>query len=257
MIEQLETRRHLSATLSGNVLTIVGTDRGDDIAIAAGRRQFVVHDNGVQTAFDLGAVKTIRIYGLRGDDSIIVSPNLPIRASIDAGPGNDRVGGGARNDTIFGGHGNDTIAGNDGDDYIDAGPGDDFADGGKGVSVIHGGGGNDRATSGSFLLGSGVEDKSYGFTTDLVRGGSGVLLIVRGPALLGDEHDLGPLSDLPDGTRNVTHRFVEVVNGANSPYTFEVSRDVTDGMHGGFRFTYVNVVDSQQNFSVPFLLPAR
>jgi hypothetical protein len=160
-IEPLEPRQHLSAVLVGNVLTITGTARADDIAIAAGKRSFTVHDNGVQTAFSTRAVKTIRIHALRGDDTIIVSPKLPIRCSIEAGPGHDRIGGGASNDTIFGQAGEDTLAGNGGTDYLDAGPDDDFLvdtnDGSP--DAMHGGSGIDTGEYSYEKLGSGVENR--------------------------------------------------------------------------------------------------
>ncbi|HEX8340714.1 MAG TPA: hypothetical protein VF624_07390 [Tepidisphaeraceae bacterium] len=156
MLESLEDRRLYSVSHAGKVLSIVGTTRSDNIGIAAGKGQIVVHDNGLQQTFNVGAVKTIRINGGRGDDLIIVSPRVAIRVSIEAGPGNDRVGGGARDDTIFGQQGNDTIVGNAGSDYFDAGPNDDYLEDTL-SAVFHGGSGTDTARSRFTPIRSGIE----------------------------------------------------------------------------------------------------
>ncbi len=150
--------------LDGNVLRIGGTDAADDIAIAAGRVQFQVHANGQVHAFNTADVRLIRISGGRGDDSIIVSPNLPIRTAIEGGPGNDRIGGGGNNDTILGQQGNDTLVGNEGHDYLAGGEGDDHLEDDSALNALHGGPGNDSSrTPGEFVLySSGIENIDNG-----------------------------------------------------------------------------------------------
>lgn len=163
MLEPLEPRQHLSTTLTRGVLTVTGTHNADAIAIAAGKRTFVVHDNGEQTSFATDRVKLVRIHGLRGNDSIIVSPRFTIRCSIEGGGGNDRIGGGARDDTIFGQAGNDTLVGNGGTDYLDAGPDDDLLVDTQDAApdVLHGGSGIDSGRFTYPKYGSGVENQDY------------------------------------------------------------------------------------------------
>jgi Ca2+-binding RTX toxin-like protein len=73
-------------------------------------------------------------------------------ATINGGPGNNRIAGTNQADTIHGGGGNDVInaqAGNDnvfgdaGNDSIGGGGGNDFMDGGTGNDFVQGGAGND------------------------------------------------------------------------------------------------------------------
>ncbi len=274
MIERLETRQHLSATLAGNVLTIIGTDRADDIAIAAGKREFVVHDNGRRTAFDVRAVKAIRIHGLRGDDSIILSPKLAIRASIEAGPGNDRVGGGAGDDTIFGQAGADTLAGNDGDDYIDAGTDDDYVEDADGFNVIHGGGGNDHALGDPYRLGSGVEERN---TSGLLDGASGngvtnlrqengrLILTYEGflPTLSDSAEQSGPVRRA-DGNYDVTSQITFDTSFGGVVGDFAHRWDITDQAPAGIVLarTFGDRLEPgpltyRVIFSVPFLISHR
>jgi hypothetical protein len=226
MMEQLEQRRHLSTTLTGHVLTIVGTTRSDDIAIAAGRETFVVHDNGVQAAFATRQVRTIRIFGLAGDDSIIVSPRLTIRCSIEAGTGNDRVGGGAGNDTIFGGRGDDTLVGNGGADYLDGGADDDRLVEPEHYipDVMHGGGGNDTGVFGYGKYGSGVENGRSTWTwgwidiqSDLTQTSEGktFLTVFEEVADRSRTEFTGPVLR-EDGSYVVSFRLIEDGGGANN-----------------------------------------
>jgi hypothetical protein len=276
MIEPLEQRNHLSATLTGNVLTIVGTARSDDIAIAAGRETFVVHDNGVQTAFATRQVRTIRIFGLAGDDSIIVSPRLTIRCSIEAGTGNDRVGGGAENDTIFGARGNDTLVGNGGNDYIDAGADDDLIEDYTGVNVIHGGAGNDVAYVDPYRLGTGVESKQQVGRIDGLRaqGETEILredgrLILRYAGYLSGLNDtdeqFGPEA-LPNGQFLISSKITLSAASTGNVGSFNHRWDITDQIDSGIVFTktfadeaetYPGPPSFQTLFSLSLFLPAK
>ncbi|HWC26801.1 MAG TPA: hypothetical protein VG474_09470 [Solirubrobacteraceae bacterium] len=63
--------------------------------------------------------------------------------ALDGGPGNDRIGGGAGNDSSFGANGRDRMAGGPGDDAQDGGAGNDTIFANRGVDVSAGGAGND------------------------------------------------------------------------------------------------------------------
>lgn len=256
MLEPLENRRLFSAVLNGKVLTIAGTARSDDIAIAAGKKTFVVQDNGIEYAFDVAKVKSIRITGGRGDDSIIVSPRLAIRCSIEAGPGNDRVGGGAGHDTIFGQQGNDTIAGNDGMDYLDGGGDDDYLLAGNigryGAStshdpdVLHGGAGADEASIGYEQYGSGIESVSgLGFNSPVslrseIRSANGRLLVTINE-IVADRSRVQwnePATN-SDGRTILRFRLLEQGEGINDVHTAK-TYDITDAAGSGIEYeTYL------------------
>ncbi len=274
MIERLEKRNHLSATLTGNVLTIVGTTRSDDIAIAAGRETFVVHDNGTQTAFATRQVRTIRVFGLAGDDSIIVSPRLTIRCSIEAGTGNDRIGGGAGNDSIFGERGNDTLVGNSGNDYIDAGADDDVIEAYTGVNVVHGGAGNDVAFVDPYRLGTGVESKqrvgridgpSAQGETEILRENGRLILRYAGylTGLNDSDEQFGP-DALPNGQFLISSKITISAASTGNVGTFDHRWDITDQIDDGIVFTktYADEADTYPGppsyrtlFSLSLFLP--
>jgi len=261
MIERLESRQHLSATLAGNVLTIIGTDRADDIAIAAGKREFVVHDNGRRTAFDVRAVKAIRIHGLRGNDSIIVSPKLAIRASIEAGPGNDRIGGGAGDDTIFGQAGADVIVGNGGRNFLDAGPGNDVLEAFGAGNVFHGGAGSDKVAALTYVVNysSGVEHWVYpqgqmflGRSATIETDAGRLLFRYVGGRVSGDRPEFSSLERRADGLYQVRETFYYGYGGEEFQYSHTV--DITDAMGSGFVFS--QTVIYPEDFSEPVPVPS-
>jgi Ca2+-binding RTX toxin-like protein len=156
MFEQLEGRRMMSVSLAKSVLTINGTNNSDSIYVQPINGKMEVEFNGkVVSRFAMSKVKQVRIFGLKGDDSIGATLPSNMTARIDGGKGNDVISGGEGNDTIFGGDGddlihgnggNDSITGDSGHDTLDGGDGDDFfrADDGQ-QDVIYGGDGNDTA----------------------------------------------------------------------------------------------------------------
>lgn len=177
-LEALEFRQHLAAShaaMTGNILTITGSSAKDSINVSQGTNVIHVNLNGSESSFSQKQIKRIRIVGAAGNDRIIVSPKLRTRCLIEAGSGNDLVGGGAREDTIFGQSGNDTLVGNHGIDYLDGGMGDDlFYDKSESVrgsgfvsfattpTVVHGGGGFDKVYTDITAFAFGVEDIRQG-----------------------------------------------------------------------------------------------
>jgi Ca2+-binding RTX toxin-like protein len=131
MIEPLEHRLLLaaSATLSGGVLTIEGTKRGDDILFG------FTDNNRLQVGRDLANTKILgtfrlsridRIHAiLKGGRDTIGLFDISIRSIVEGGPGSDILQGGPGKDEIRGGDGRDTIEGGEANDSLFGGPGDD------------------------------------------------------------------------------------------------------------------------------------
>src|SRR5688572_3314834 len=142
--ESLESRRLLSVTLEGGILTVVGTSRGDSIEVQkrADDDEMRVELNGRETEFPLGSVTRIVINGLAGNDRIGYSGRdgrLDQPGALSGGDGNDVIEGGNGNDTISGGAGNDRIEGKTGNDRLAGGAGNDVIEGAGGDDVLKGG----------------------------------------------------------------------------------------------------------------------
>jgi Ca2+-binding RTX toxin-like protein len=171
MMEVLEGRMLLSATLSHGVLTIKGSNKRDIMSVTFAPQA----DKRIQYAESLGnrgsplkyfarkAVKKIVLSALGGDDLVLINfANSAIAAKLDMGAGNDQltmfnpgnttVLGGAGNDTLSGGAGKDLMDGGAGNDAIQSHEGNDTLIGGPGQDLLYGGFGNDllRAKDGEF-----------------------------------------------------------------------------------------------------------
>ena len=136
LVEGLEGRRLLSASLEGSTLNVVGTNEADNILVmASGTGEIVVNVNGVESRFS--GVESIKINGGNGADSIF--------AAIDAGSGLLRlveVSGDNAGDTVSG-YNSDAdvtlrLSGGNGDDVIlyDQTGYNTTTDGGRGDDVI-------------------------------------------------------------------------------------------------------------------------
>jgi len=197
VLESLEFRRHLSATIEDGVLVVTGTRRADrmELYIADDRRpdRLVVRDKGHEYRFDPTRIKRIRVELGTGDDEVIfsiVNPpadsgwtpatrKLPIDipATVRGGAGNDSMNGsnagslldgGAGNDGLYALNGNDTLLGGDGDDRLDGMAGNDVLRGGAGRDLLMGREGDD------VLQGDGGNDTLYGSEgDDRLEGGPG------------------------------------------------------------------------------------
>src|SRR3954466_14204931 len=93
--EELESRRMLSATLSGSTLVINGGKHWDVITVTrAGKAGLIVDVNGEEQTFSLTSVKKFKIAGGRGDDSITVGTldrPISVAAVITGNEGNDTI----------------------------------------------------------------------------------------------------------------------------------------------------------------------
>jgi Ca2+-binding RTX toxin-like protein len=193
IVEQLETRRLLAATLNSNgVLRVDGTSKDDLISIylvKADPTKLETKVRGVVDRFSLSAITQIIIQGFSGADTIVFDQNngaIKIPTKIYGGAGNDTISGSATRDRIYGGTGNDSISGESGDDIIygeegndviQGAAGKDYLDGGVDNDNIQGNAGNDRLfgeDGNDTLSGNAGNDEIYGGAVgDTIFGGTG------------------------------------------------------------------------------------
>ena len=124
MLESLERRRLLSASLVAGTLTVEGTAGNDEIVLR--REGTVLHArvNTTVTDFTYASVTNIKVFGLAGND-LVRFEEIAKPATLDGGAGNDRLIGGAGSETFFGGDGSDIMDGRLGADTFNGGGGID------------------------------------------------------------------------------------------------------------------------------------
>src|SRR5262245_11181398 len=183
-VECLEERSllaaHLTASLTGGLLRINGTNQSDQILVReVGNRIAVDHvfiraGGRLRTSVSAASVSRIEVRGLAGNDRIDLDSaahgGQPLRepAVIWGGLGNDTIRGGAGNDRLLGGPGNDVLYGGAGRDRLDGGTGNDRLDGGSGNDTLLGGAGKDT------LNGRSGNDQLFGAAgNDTLLGGAG------------------------------------------------------------------------------------
>jgi Ca2+-binding RTX toxin-like protein len=167
-MEAMETRRLMSVSLSGGVLTVQGSVYEDIITVQANSTHISVTDNGTGPSFPLSAVSIVRVFGGSGNDRITVYPEVRKNAYLDGGIGHDTLTGGAGHDFVLGGDGNDDLDGSGGNDYLNGGNGNDYALGGSGNDTLIGSHGHD------VLGGESGNDLLYGdWGNDRITGGAG------------------------------------------------------------------------------------
>jgi Ca2+-binding RTX toxin-like protein len=192
--EALEERRLLSISFNSStgLMTVTGTNLNDLIQVGQSGTTLKIIQGSSFTYYNLNTtkVKKVAIYGLAGNDTLLVSSNVTIPAYIDGGTGNDSITGGAGNDTLIGNDGNDTLRGFGGNDSLSGGNGNDILDGGYGNDTLSGGPGNDTADYSNrpenltLKVGAGAvsgapgEKDSIGSDIETIVGGSGNDLIV-------------------------------------------------------------------------------
>jgi Ca2+-binding RTX toxin-like protein len=176
VIEILEDRRFLSATLANGVLTVNGTNRNDFIHIAPKNGNLLAQVNKTHQTFKESDVKSLKVNGLSGNDNISFG-STQIGATVDGDDGNDVILGTANADTISGGKGHDYIFAGGGNDSVTGGDGNDVIIGGKGNDTLHGDAGNDvisGADGDDQLFGDAGNDLLFGAAgSDKVDGGAG------------------------------------------------------------------------------------
>ena len=166
LLESLERRRLLDATIVDGVITVTGTNRGETISLDT----MPLYSTGNSTQYQLrvrvgykgdvhyfffNGIRRIEVNGLGGNDRIemperfLITQHHPlpsrkvIRTHAAAIPA--RLDGGAGNDTLVGGDAGDTLIGGAGNDVLYGRAGDDRFTGGAGRDRFIGGAGRDRA----------------------------------------------------------------------------------------------------------------
>jgi Ca2+-binding RTX toxin-like protein len=171
MIEALESRRMLSASLAKGVLRVSGDSADNVIRIQKSGTSIQAVIDGVTQTFKAGAVKRIRAMAGAGEDSVLVGPAIP--SNISGGPGNDQLTGGKAADSINGGDGDDVVNGRGGDDTLLGDGGGDTINGLAGNDSILGGQGRDNLGGGA---GNDLLNGEAG--TDSISGGGGTDLSI-------------------------------------------------------------------------------
>jgi Ca2+-binding RTX toxin-like protein len=183
LLDRLEPRRLLDATLANGVLTVEGTAASDDIVVYLFRAEpgaDAVYDVEVGPIggerptrfwqFPAADVKSVAVRAGGGDDVVdlaaatIAAPANPL-SEISPVPVPARIDGGLGNDTIYGGESRDTVTGGFGNDRIEGRGGDDLLLGGYGNDRIHGGDGNDLVLAGpgdDSISGDQGDDRLFG-----------------------------------------------------------------------------------------------
>jgi Ca2+-binding RTX toxin-like protein len=156
IIQQLEQRRLLSATLDHGWLTIHGTGGNESIVVSDMGGSVMVSMRSHVFQFPVADVQLVIIYGGKGDDTIDCGRS-PTACFVRGQSGNDIIFGSNSDDTLIGGRGNDAIGGqngndlvvgNDGRDNLSGGNGNDQVFGIKGRDQLHGDDGDDLLVGG-------------------------------------------------------------------------------------------------------------
>ena len=150
MIERLEHRRLLSATMNADARTVevLGTEGDDTIFVTSQGTQVVVTLGGTRHAFDASQVDLVRVLAGGGNDRVS-GLRADVRLDVNGEAGNDLVIGGTAGDTLAGGAGRDSINGRDGDDTLNGDGGNDALAGGAGDDALLDTAGEDRLLGGA------------------------------------------------------------------------------------------------------------
>ena len=149
LVEALESRQLLSASVFHAILKIGGTAGDDTITLSADRTRIIVNDGVKTSRFAKSIVKSISIVTGDGADNITVHSGIKQQITIKSGEGNDTVQGGSGREIIFGAGGDDSLSGGGGSDYLSGGTGNDHLDGGSGNDYIYGDEGDDVLLGGA------------------------------------------------------------------------------------------------------------
>ena len=209
LLQALEQRRHLSASLSGDKL-VIETGAGNDtveLTLGGNGATIDVQENGGLQSFSTAAVKSIEISTGAGNDRVTLSNQVIVftkpvpkqiklpAAVIIGGLGNDTIQGGPSNDTIFGDNKPvvilPPISGGVRAMVLPGlrdleGGGNDVLDGGNGNDTMNGGSGDDTLLSGP--AGNGADRFSGGSgkdTLDFFARTSGVVIRLDGTSQSG------------------------------------------------------------------------
>src|SRR3954468_21689286 len=123
LFDSLESRRMMSAAISGTTLNLRGTPQADNYKITRSGSQIVVERNGAREGkFAASKVQRISIVLGDGNDKLESAGRLP-RMMVEAGNGHETADTSRRAGFVNGGAGNDIIATFGGDYSVDPGAG--------------------------------------------------------------------------------------------------------------------------------------
>jgi Ca2+-binding RTX toxin-like protein len=168
----------ITASLSGGLLRIEGTNHADTIIVRQVNGRLSVDGTAIQLRKEMeapdvavGSVTCIEVYGHGGNDTVSLDRGrrrgqmaITVPANVYGGLGDDTLIGGGGNDALYGGRGNDALYGGSGADTLVGGEGQDGLDGGSGADTFVGDG-KDRD------LDVARQEKESAFLTDRKRGG--------------------------------------------------------------------------------------
>jgi Ca2+-binding RTX toxin-like protein len=152
---------------------VAGTARNDVIEVGMDGPNVRVTVNGVSTS--RGTIPKLYIDARRGDDVILVAPDVTIPMTIYGGAGNDSIACGSGADKVFAGDGDDTVNSGGGRDTIYADAGNDSIRGGGSSDLLDGGADNDMVRGDA-----GNDNLAGGDGFDRLRGSAGDDTLVGG-----------------------------------------------------------------------------
>ncbi len=180
MIDTLESRRLMAATLANGVLTVTGTNGNDIIELdRKTATELKVEIGTSEQKFDFTKITRIVVNALGGNDIVEVNQRntIPFGVEIHGGDGRDTIEGSLGPDKIFGESGNDVLEGRDGNDTISGGTHNDRIQGQDGNDVLMGDSGNDWIQGGrgndNISGGNGDDDLWGNGGGDIFHGGRG------------------------------------------------------------------------------------
>jgi Ca2+-binding RTX toxin-like protein len=152
--------RTASASVAGAVLTISGSNAGDNITVDFRSPDSVAVDLGGATqSFARSGLASVSVFLGNGDDAFSIatggsaSTDLPL--DVAGGNGRDTIAGGANVDFLFGESGDDRLLGGAGTDVLFGDRGNDFVNGQVGADTELLGSGDDTA---AWLPGEGSDN---------------------------------------------------------------------------------------------------
>lgn len=161
-------------------LNVFGTNDNDLLSVAISGLNVVCTQNLVTRNFTLGDFDRINVYGLDGNDRIVIGVGVG-GANLNGGNGDDTMIGSTGEDRLDGGDGDDVLRGLDGNDTLLGGRGRDTLFGGADNDLLDGGDQNDKLLGGDgddTLLGGRGNDRLFGEEgLDSLLGGAGDNLI--------------------------------------------------------------------------------
>jgi Ca2+-binding RTX toxin-like protein len=173
-VESLETRQMFDATgvVGGSELILYGTAYNDVVAVGFDQGDVLVrsssNERGGEAFNHYSGVKTIKFFGLEGNDQFINNTGLPIE--VYGGSGRDYINvGNSSKAIVYGEEGDDVLMGNDFDNVLDGGAGNDVLYGFGGNDILFGGANYDR------IFGGRGRDTVFGGTgADVIYGEEGI-----------------------------------------------------------------------------------